>query len=310
MDPNDPGRGRRRDYRGASAPLDLIGLRLWLDRIVTDYRELIEPQGRHRRPGPHREPHHSATAGRGRHCLLVLETVRGNMAHPECEEGKRALRSLVAGGIVAYLGGGPRTPGERVPEVVLLDLLVFAMWPIVTAEYLPRHWQESLAELTSPRLAALVDEARLGRGDGDPQAAEAFARAVANRSFARAVLMLCDDLADPARGAPVLTALTVAAEVPQPGRSDARGLLRWALGVGTGVAAGVAMSHGEALGEYVEQLLAEFRPDDAGGGAPTDGGPDGEDREQRGPDGTEGAGHDTGHDSGGGGGNGGDGGGD
>ncbi|MDA1359018.1 hypothetical protein O1R50_05255 [Glycomyces luteolus] len=303
MDPNEPPEGFRRDYQGASAPLDLIALRFWLERIITDYRELIGPQGRHRRPGPHREPAHGTAAVQGKHRLLVLETVRGNLTHPECEEGKRALRSLAAGGIVAYLGRAPRTPSERVPEAVLLDLVVFAMWPIVTAEYLPEHWQESLAELTSPRLAALVDEARLSRGDGDPHAAETFARAVANRSFARSVLVLCDDLADPGRGAPVLTALTVAADVPQPKRKDAAGLLRWALGIGTGVVVGIAVPHGDELAGFIERLIEEIRPEGSGGGSPADGGQDGEGREHS--DGDEGGsddagddGRDAGHDSG------------
>jgi hypothetical protein len=56
----------------------------------------------------------------------------------------------------------------------------------------PDGRQGELAALTSPRLAALAERARV-RGYSEAQ----FARSVADKSFAPAMLTLFDDLDDP-----------------------------------------------------------------------------------------------------------------
>ncbi|MER7015446.1 hypothetical protein ABT324_28775 [Saccharopolyspora sp. NPDC000359] len=206
-------------------PLALPALRSWVDRIAADYRTMVE----------HADDRAGATH------LRQLDLVRAELddTGPDDEQRRDAVRRLLVTGITSYLARPSIAPDQPVPEQVLLDLIVFALWPVVTAKKLPADWQGQLAQITSPRLAALVERAR---ADRDP-APEGFARTVANKSFSAAMATLFDDLADPRRGGAVLTAMALAGGLPAPpvGREAGRKVAAWALALAGGTAFATAL---------------------------------------------------------------------
>ncbi|CAL9672132.1 hypothetical protein [Streptomyces sp. enrichment culture] len=205
-------------YRDDRRPLDLLALRLWVDRIAADYRTMVEDTG------------DRAGAAHIRQISLVRAGL--DDTGPEDERRKDAVRRLVVAGIISYLARPGAPPDEPVPQQILLDLIVFSLWPVVTARKLPPGWQGELARITSPRLAALVERAR----DERKPSAETFARAVADKSFSSAMATLFDDLADPRRGGALLTAMAIAGGLPAPptGRRESRKVAAWALALAGG----------------------------------------------------------------------------
>ncbi|WP_033346233.1 hypothetical protein [Catenuloplanes japonicus] len=216
-------------------PPDLLTLRLWVDRVAADYRTLVSETG---------EP---AGGAHLRGLDLVLAGLDSGAAsgrgagRPEGEGRGDVVRRLVVAGIVRYLASPGPPPDEPVIEQILLDLIVFSLWPVVTAQRLPPGWQGELAQLTSPRLAALVARER---AKARP-AAEAFARTVADRSFSSAMVTLFDDLADPRRGGALLTAMAVAGGLPAPpaGPRNGRRVAAWTLGIAGGAVLAEALKH-------------------------------------------------------------------
>lgn len=131
-------------------------------------------------------------------------------------KSKDSIRHLAIAGVVEYLCYASAAPTAPLPEQVMLDTDVFALWPIVTAKSLPKAWESSLAEIGSPRLVALVGEAPPLRDAGKPVTVQGFARALAAKSFSQVITNLLSDLADPRRGGRALTALALAGDLPRP----------------------------------------------------------------------------------------------
>jgi hypothetical protein len=227
-------------YGSASAqpaPFDLPQLREWLDEVAAGYQDYLEEYpaelSRGQRKANQRELSGFAS--------LLKDSDNGQAA-------KDAVRRLIAGGVAEYLilARGARTP---LSDRTALDLIVFALWPVVQAPRLPDCWQNELAEITSPRLVAVVAEARRIR---DRLTCETFTRAVADKPFSRALLALLQDLADPGRGGPAVTALALTCRLPEPPVSKGpRAMLAWFL---AGVAVGTATS-ADAVNEAVAELL-------------------------------------------------------
>lgn len=232
---------------GPAVPLGLPGLRLWIDRLAADYREIVAageaPGGRRQRAGLQRE-------------LVALRAqLAGDGGH---RDGADQVRRLLAAGAVQYLDAAGRVPAESLPEALVVDFAVFALWPVVQAPVLPTGWEGQLAALTSPRLAVLVAGAReAGRGEG--LGLEDFGRSLAERPFAHGVLALLEDLADPRRGGACLTALAVAARTPPPPqRLGGKATLRWLFGAGVaGGAAGAGAELAERVWEWLEEAAEE-----------------------------------------------------
>lgn len=230
-------------YRDDRGPLDLLALRLWVDRIASDYRAMVE--------------HTGDRAGTAH--IRQIDLVRAGLddSGPGNERRKDAVRRLVVAGITGYLARPGTPPDEPVPEQILLDLIVFSLWPVVTARKLPPGWQGELAQITSPRLAALVERARAER----KPTAETFARAVADKSFSSAMVTLFDDLADPRRGGALLTAMAIAGGLPAPptGRREGKKVAAWALAIAGGAALAEALRDRDSraariVGEVVTNL--------------------------------------------------------
>lgn len=234
-------------YRDRSAPLDLFTLRLWIDRVTANYRALVEREG-DRVGAAH---------------LKRVDAVRAGLDDSSgVDPRKDVVRRLLVAGIAGYLTRAEEIPRTPLPEQILLDLIVFCMWPVITAKRLPQGWQGELAEITSPRLAALVERARATRRSGDEAAAEAFARAVANRSFSSAMLTLFDDLGDPRRGGGLLTSMAVVGGLPQPPTGRARKVFRWVMGIVGGAAVlDAVLDRGSHVGKLFEGAIDDLPVD-------------------------------------------------
>jgi hypothetical protein len=209
-------------------PLDAPGLRLWIARMAGDYRALVAngqvPDGRRQS---------AAYVAELDGLQLVLDDPRA----PARVES--TVRRLLAAGAAQYLHGVRRVPADALPEQVMLDFAVFALWPVITAPALAAGWDDALAELTSPRIAALVDQARQARDASASLRVETVARALAHGAFAPGVLRLLEDLADPRGAGACLTPMALADGFsPPPRKGDARTALFWLLaGAGIAVAA-------------------------------------------------------------------------
>jgi len=209
-------------------PLDLLTLRLWVERLAAGHQKDRKP----------------------------LDQVRAAVADPATAD---AVRRLVIAGVVAYLARPGAPPDKPVPEEILTDLVVFALWPLVTAGKLPRNWEGELAQLTSPRLAVLVQRARAQR-----MPAEEFTRTLAGKSFTPAITALFDDLADPRRGGALLTALALAGglKAPPTGRRAGRKVAVWALVIAGGVTLAHALrQHDSRAARLVGEVLVDLATD-------------------------------------------------
>lgn len=216
-------------YRGRTAPLDLLTLRGWIDRIAADYR---------------------ATAGTDPAHAKRVDSVRTGLDDSSEENKQRnIIRRMLVAGVCGYLARAEEAPRTPLPEQILLDIVVFALWPVVTAKRLPRNWQGELAEITSPRLAALVEQTRASKWS-----AEEFARAVARRSLFPAMSALFDDLGDPRRGGAMLTSMALVGGLPKPSPGHARKVFAWVVGIAGGTAALAAVLDRDS---HVRQMFEE-----------------------------------------------------
>lgn len=211
-------------------PLDLLTLRLWVERVAADHRVKSDRK--------------------------QVDQVRAAVADPSTAD---AVRRLMIAGLVGYLARPGAPPDRPVPEEIFTDLFVFALWPVVTAPKLPRGWEGDLAQLTSPRLAVLVQRAREQRTP-----VEEFTRALASKSFSPAIAALFHDLADPRRGGALLTALALTGglKAPPTGRRAGREVAVWALVIAGGVTLAHALRHQDSrAARLVAEVLVDLATD-------------------------------------------------
>jgi hypothetical protein len=217
-------------------------LRIWIERIAADYRRALTDK----QPQLNRKE----VAKR----LTELDELRQAVDESRAGSGdKDSLRRLLAGGIAQYLSRVRQLPNGKLPEYIIVDVAVFALWPILEAPRLPSSWQEYLAELTSPRIAAITAAARDGKEAGQAVSVEVFARFLASKPIANAMLNLFDDLGDPGGGGPALTAIAIASGLPAPPRKgDAKTVVAWVSAtLGAGAAGAVAGGAGTGIDEVL-----------------------------------------------------------
>ncbi|MBT2389279.1 hypothetical protein J7E87_07530 [Streptomyces sp. ISL-1] len=225
----------------APGELGLVELRAWITRIADEF----EAPGR---DGWRRE----ARKARETRCQLDLleDSLRDGQisAGPrrtDGHEGKDVLRRLLASGVARYLArSAPPVADAPLPEQVIVEVATVALWHVTLAPSLPDGWFDDLQYLTSPMLARSVLETRQAHGRRSGPSFEAFARAVAAKPSGIGLINLFDDLGDPKRGGPALTALALAGRVdPPPHRGGVKPIVAWILAgaIGT-VAAGRADS--------------------------------------------------------------------
>lgn len=224
----------------AGRPLDLAGLRAWIDRLAQACAAATDSSA-------DRAAKHSARS----RTELIDDVRRDLSASGRQSKGKDCLRRLLVTGTVQYHASvslAPRNPSEQ----MILDLLVFALWPVVQAPRLPKGWQGYLTELTSPLIAQVVIDAReaeAGRRSIDPPL---LTRALAAFQLTGAASNLLEDLGDPTRGYGVVTAVAMAARLPAPAKPGARSLVTWL------VAAAVGGASGAAIAEAGTSLIVDF----------------------------------------------------
>ncbi|MBK3584490.1 hypothetical protein [Streptomyces sp. PvR018] len=231
----------------AGAPLALPDLRVWIERLASDYRALITagdlpPQRRRRTDG-----------------LGQLDSLRNELdGAGGPRHGKDQLRRLLAAGAAQYLHQAARLPTDPLPESVMVDLAVFALWPVVQSPRLLDGWQDHLAELTAPRLAMMVSQAREASQRGHPVPADVFSRALADRPFAHGILALLEDLSDPRGSGACLTPIALAGGfLPPPRNAGAKAVLGWLLGAGAGAAGGVGAVEASETAEQAWRWLQD-----------------------------------------------------
>jgi hypothetical protein len=236
------------DRWGQDRPLDPVQLRAWIAEVFEQYRD------------------RDADASKHWHRKRQQELAE---AFRESDDSRRRpprsmIRKLAVTGVVNYLSRTGQASGGTVPAWFMLDLIVFAMSPVITARRLPSGWKDDLAALTSPRIAALVEQARASRRAGAQRAVEDFAYAVARRDYTLAVVNLFGDLADHDRGGPLLSAMAAAASIERPTYYSGKRMFLWAVGVATASAAlEVALHHGQAIADFAADLFEDPEPEPA-----------------------------------------------
>jgi hypothetical protein len=223
--------------------VDLRSLRLWINRVASDYEHAHARQGDNRR---HKEN---------------LESIRQAIEGASNGSAKDTLRGLIASGVIHYKKSNQKIPEGTLPETLMLDFAVDALWPIVIARKLPREWFGSLEELTSSQLASLVGSARAAktfwvRGTKNSvKRRRILYSEIARTSFADGILNLLKDLNDPRGGGSYLATVALADgfDAP-PNGSTPKDLLRW---LAEAAVVGVIGSRADALIVHVWDWLIE-----------------------------------------------------
>ncbi|MBS2966544.1 hypothetical protein KGA66_26125 [Actinocrinis puniceicyclus] len=173
-----------------------------------------------------------------------LEALRQTYQGDPQGSGKDRIRELIASGVVTYGFDGSDASIEMLPEQIMVELVTYALWPVIIAPKLPGSWFEDLQEISSSQLATLVTHARLSRTTGSGMSVQTFERAVATVQFASGLLNLFEDLNDPHRGGPALTAVVLAdsGSIP-PKHASPKAIVLWTL---SAAAAGVIGNRADA----------------------------------------------------------------
>jgi hypothetical protein len=199
-------------------PMDLPQLRFWLARLASDYEKILaekNPPLTKRQKKDHRKALDS-----------VKQTCDGNANG----QGKSRVRELIAAGAISYGLSRHQPPDEPIPEQLIVDFAVFALWPLIVVPELPETYFDDLRTISSEPLARLVAHARLSRMTKSAMSAEDFSRALAGTNVARGVLNLLNDLADPQRGGCAFTAISIASTGTVPhGRPSPKVIAMWVL---------------------------------------------------------------------------------
>jgi hypothetical protein len=204
--------------RSPDTPMDLPQLRFWLARLASDYEKILterNPPLTKRQKKDHRKA-----------LASVKQTCEGN----ENGQGRTRVRELIAAGAISYGLSRHKPPDELIPEQLIIDFAVFALWPLVIVPKLPSNYFDDLRIVSSEPLARLVTHARLSRMTKSPMSAEDFSRALANSNVAAGVRNLLNDLADPQRGGCAFTAISIASTGTVPhGRTSPKVIAMWVL---------------------------------------------------------------------------------
>lgn len=229
-------------YGGSGRPpATSAELHLWVAQAVRDFRDLSTERGVHLR---RRE---SADL------LGTLDRTAEILAYPS-HVNKHATRHLIVSGLVHHLSEYGPPPVQPIPEQVILDIAVAALWPLVTAPLLPESWSTDLMIVTSPRVTALVSEARRLMAEGRTIVHGDFSRALSSQSFAQGMANLLDDLCDPKGSGPILTALAMAGRItPPPTKANVKLMAGWLFAV---VAGGEAVRYDAAIEERIDSIVA------------------------------------------------------
>lgn len=197
---------------------------MWINRITVDYQRLIERDA----PKDRRK---------AKKYLRELQALQEACQQSPPKQGKDTLRLLLASGVVRYSASQSALPDTVLPETLMLDFVVDALWPLVVTPKLPVSWLDDLSEITSPNLARLVSHARSSAATGASFGREYLEQALAGRTFAFGIVNLLNDLNDPARGGSSLAAVALASggEEP-PAKGGPQRLIRWVF-VGASAAA-------------------------------------------------------------------------
>lgn len=199
-------------------PMDLPQLRFWLTRLASDYEKILtekNPPLTKRQRKDHRK---------------ALASVRQTCEGSANGQGKNRVRELIAAGAISYGLSRHRPPDELIPEQLIIDFAVFALWPLIIVPKLPESYFDDLRVISSEPLARLVTHARLSRMTKSPMTAEDFARALAGSNVAAGVRNLLNDLADPQRGGCAFTAISIAGTGTVPhGRTSPKVIAMWVL---------------------------------------------------------------------------------
>ncbi|MGQ0774665.1 MAG: hypothetical protein ACT4NY_09645 [Pseudonocardiales bacterium] len=105
---------------------DLRNLLLWIDRIKSDYEKV------HPREWDNQD--HKKN----------LESVKRILEGTSTGSAKGELRGLIATGVIHYMNSPQEIPREALPEILMLNFIVDALWPIVIAPNYPWSWHDAL----------------------------------------------------------------------------------------------------------------------------------------------------------------------
>jgi hypothetical protein len=216
---------------GARGEIGLVELRAWITRIVGEF-ETRDHDRRGREARQARENRHQLD--------LLRSSLEDHSEHRQAfssdsQGGRDALRRLLASGVARYLARSvPPASDAPLPEQIIVEVASVALWHVTLAPSLPDGWFEDLQYLTSPMLARSVRDARTARPG---PTFESFARSLAAKPLGVGLLNLFDDLGDPRRGGPALTALALASHMdPPPRRGGAKAIVGWVLAGALGAA--------------------------------------------------------------------------
>lgn len=236
------------DRGPAGEPLDLPLLRQWLSSLASASADTTRGGRRHLFGKPSR-------SGRLREgdVQALSETLAGSLGKSHADD---TLRRLLALGVVQYVKRIGHVPVDAKADDGILDVAAFALWTVAQAPDLPTDWEDTLARLTSPRMAAFVADLREVCATRDQRNFAVLHRALGKNSVAQGVRNLLEDLSDQRRGGAVLTSLALAAGLPEP---DPRHRLKSAaIWLFMGVAGGAIGAEGGHVADSVNHAVDEI----------------------------------------------------
>jgi hypothetical protein len=236
-----------------SGPLDLAGLRIWIDRMVRDYESILAERGSQ---VPTRDTRNDLRHLEGLQQALTGGSSRKNGA-------KDLVLRLVVSGVVQFSHHAREYPRGVVPEQLVIDMATFALWPLIEASVLPDEWAEVLAEASSPLIATVVEAARSSRAHSHDVTPDRLGAVLSRYEYGPGIACLLGEMADPRRSGPLLSVMAFMSGVEEPPLlRNGHSVVYWLLG---GVAAGVASDH------IAEQVFDQLSASASGGAQTTDG---------------------------------------